>query len=429
MGLISRVSSRTYRFHSKRTMVFLCQKDSYLKSVNTKVLSCIPSTKFKDQFEVQFQDALIFPEGGGQPSDTGTVKLSNKNLDISNAMGDLKLENVKITNAYRQGENAISITDKPLTINTECNIEIDFNRRFDHMQQHTGQHLISAIAEKEPYLFNTTSWWLGNEYCNVEFDTKTISDKQLKEIEDKCNEAIKNGKNDIKVHVTDKTGAENMGAKTRGLPDDHVGDLRVVEIPGYDMNLCCGTHLSNLREIQMIKLINVEKGKKGKTLVNFACGNRVLKLLDKSYKHQTELISVLKCGVGEHFNKTKTMVNQIKTAERGLKSCLGDLAKLESKEFAGLDEPKIFNHHRKEGTADYLNALLRELPKNTTALITYGDEKAKPQVFGFVILSSKLEENSGEILKLLEGKGVAKNGKMQGKCNSLKKRKQILELI
>jgi len=411
---------------SLRRMVFLCQSQPYLKSTNLKALSCVESKKFKDSFEVEFSEALIFPEGGGQPSDHGVLK---------NSEGQ---EVAKITNAYRKGEQAISILDKQIDLGQDYSLELDFQRRFDHMQQHTGQHLLSAIAEKAPFNMDTTSWWLGTDMCNVEFDAKTVSEADLLKLETLCNQAIREAADDVQVHVTDKAGAEALGAKTRGLPDDHVGDLRVVQLPGgIDMNLCCGTHLKNLRELQACKLLSVEKGKKGKCLVNFAFGGRVLKLLDFAHNHQAGLTKVLKCGPQDQIQKATTLVSKMTLAERGLKNSLMDLAKLEAQKFnesnaaAGNSPGKklVLDRHNKDGSMDFLIVMGNQLEKGSSAFITIGDEKVKGNTFGFVCLSPHVEEISAEVLKVIEGKGNAKNGKMQGKCMNLKKRKEVIKLL
>ena len=399
-------------------MVFLCQSDSYLTQTTAKLLSCDESSKFKGKFECEFETALIFPEGGGQPSDHGTVFLGN-NLKTN------------IIDAYRSGEKAISITEHPLNPDETYTIKVDFQRRFDHMQQHTGQHLISAIAEKAPFNWETTSWWLGNEICNVELDTANISPEQLLNLENLCNEKIRDPNGKVTVHVTDKTGAHNLGAKTRGLPDDHVGDLRVVEISGVDMNLCCGTHLKDLREIQMIKFLGTERGKKGKTLINFVCGNRVLNHLQVAIEHQNKLTSVLKGGRVDHYDNVVKCMNKLKLAERGLKSSLFDLAKLEIEEFKNLKEkPKVFDLHRRDASFEYLNAISKNLPKEQAAFMTVGDEKDKSGNFQFICHSQKIEEIQNEILSLIGGKGSGKNGRLQGKCaNCVKVRKKVIELL
>lgn len=423
-------------------MPFLCQNQPYLTSTTAKILQIKPSEskKFKPHLEVEFDSALIFPEGGGQPSDVGEI-LSSEGLKIAD-----------IINSYRAGEKAISIV-KPidnqqdkLNLNDDYTIKLDFERRFDHMQQHTGQHLISAIAEKEPFNMNTTSWWLGTDMCNVEFDKKQVSDDELRLLENKCNQVIRNATQDVIIHQTDKAGADKLGASTRGLPDDHVGVLRVVELPnGVDMNLCCGTHLKNLRELQMIKIISAEKGKKNKTLVNFACGNRVLKFLEFSTQHQAGLTKVLKGGPKDHVDKAALLLSRMTTVEKGLKNNLMDLAKLEAATYNSQVElflkdsqtadaesgPKmpILDRHNKDGTNDFLIVLSNAVNKQGKAFLTIGDAKIKNNTHMFIVLAENLENISDQILKLIEGKGVCKNGKMQGKCSNLKNRNQVIALL
>ena len=94
-------------------MVFLCQKDSYLTSVITKVLSCKRSEKFKEQFEVEFDKALVFPEGGGQPSDHATVWKGDTSVG-------------KVTGSFRDAERAVAIVDGALSVDEEFKIELDF---------------------------------------------------------------------------------------------------------------------------------------------------------------------------------------------------------------------------------------------------------------------------------------------------------------
>lgn len=396
-------------------MSFLCQKNSYLKTIESKIISCISSKKFKDCYDVIFEQSLVFPEGGGQPSDHATITQEGKEV-------------AKVINAYREGPHAISVTDNAIPENSSVTVNLDFQRRFDHMQQHTGQHLISAFLEKSPYNWPTTSWWLGSNTCNVELDTKIISQAQIIEIETKLNEILRSNKSDIKIHYTDKAGADELGASTRGLPNDHVGELRVVELPGIDMNLCCGTHLNNLQELQVIKLLGTEKGKKGKTLLNFICGNRVFSWMNFALQHQAQLSSILKGGPITHVDKTNIIMKNMKTAERGLRTCLRDLAVIEAEK---LKNDECIDLHRKDGSFEYINIISQGLNSTSSAILTVGDEKAKPANLQFIIQSSKLEslEIQTKILSLLDGKGSCKNNRLQGKCTSLKNRKSILQIL
>ena len=119
--------------------MFACQRNSYVKELRSVVLSC---RKVAEKYHVVLDDTVLFPEGGGQPDDRGRI-------------GDVEVEQV-----YRDGSKAVHVVSKPLNENESYSCSIDWNRRFDHMQQHSGQHLLSAIADLK-YGYKTTSWDLG----------------------------------------------------------------------------------------------------------------------------------------------------------------------------------------------------------------------------------------------------------------------------
>merc|ERR1711879_46890 len=168
----------------------------------------------------------------------------------------------------------------------------------------------------------------------------------------------------------------------------------------------------------------------GKTLINFICGDRVVKHLDFALDHQAKLTSVLKGGPSQHFTNASATLNKMKLAERGLKSTLLDLAKIELEAYKQLvDKPKCYDVHKRDGSFEYLNFLSKGMEKDQAAILTVGDEKDKNASFQFIIHSQKLDENQEKILELLDGKGSGKNGRLQGKCASLKKRKAIKELL
>lgn len=161
------------------------------------------------------------------------------------------------------------------------------------MQQHSGQHLISALFETE-YNYPTKAWWLGAESSYIEIDGKNITDDERKRIERMCNEFIAKA---VSVHVklfdsADSTGDEVTRA-SKGLPVDLSGPVRVVNIEGVDSNMCCGTHVTNLAQLQVIKLMNIEKTK-GKTLVHFLVGDRVMKKLESTFQRELQFNLLLK---------------------------------------------------------------------------------------------------------------------------------------
>nr|XP_023016616.1 alanyl-tRNA editing protein Aarsd1 isoform X2 [Leptinotarsa decemlineata] len=180
-------------------MVFKCQEDSFLKEFTSKVVVCakVKSTDNKsetpDCYEVILEDTILFPEGGGQPCDYGF------------------LNNIPVRQVIRREDKAIHFIDKPLDIGATVKQTINWDRRFDHMQQHSGQHLLSAVLEKDLKI-TTVSWWLGEEVSYVELDIQQLSGNDIKRTEDVCNEYIREGRN-VAVSIYSKDTPEEELAK------------------------------------------------------------------------------------------------------------------------------------------------------------------------------------------------------------------------
>lgn len=170
---------------------------------------------------------------------------------------------------------------------------VNWERRHDHMQQHSGQHLISALFEKE-FNYNTRAWWLGAESSYIEIDGKNITENEMKKVETMCNEFIAQALPvNVQIYDSADCAGEEVTRASKGLPLDLSGPIRVINIEGVDSNMCCGTHVTNLSQLQMIKLMNIEKTK-NKTLVHFLVGNRVLKKLESSFQRETQFNLLLK---------------------------------------------------------------------------------------------------------------------------------------
>ncbi|RLO06805.1 hypothetical protein DYB28_015728, partial [Aphanomyces astaci] len=134
-----------------------CQKNSFLQELSAKVVSCVKAAS-TNEYDIVFDDSVLFPEGGGQPGDVGTLHRSTDDQAIP------------VTKAFTQEGNCVLRTDRELQVGDELLMRVDWPRRLDHMQQHSAQHLISAIAKRTLDL-NTTTWSLGLTRCNVEFDS------------------------------------------------------------------------------------------------------------------------------------------------------------------------------------------------------------------------------------------------------------------
>uniref|UniRef100_A0A069DTC8 Alanyl-transfer RNA synthetases family profile domain-containing protein n=1 Tax=Panstrongylus megistus TaxID=65343 RepID=A0A069DTC8_9HEMI len=398
-------------------MVFACQRDSFLKEFTSTVLSCNP-TECKTTvngkkhnvncFEVILEDTILFPEGGGQPCDYGV------------------LNDIPVIQVLRRGSEAVHYVEKPVKEGEQVLQKVDWERRLDHMQQHSGQHLITALADSE-FGYPTTSWWLGEEISFIELDTTQITNKELNTLEEIVNEKIRQALS-VTVKVYEEGDPELTESRTRGLPKDHKGSVRVITIEGIESNMCCGTHVSNLSQLQVVKLLGFEKGKKNKINVNFLVGNRVLKRFEKMYKNELSLNLLLRNGPDMHQELIEKLQKSVKLTNKKLDQTMKDLIALQVKYLKSMiPYPKVYTIHRADAEIDYINMFIKELNDlNILILFTIGDKE------GYMVLhgpEDKITEFGPKLAEILDGKGNGKGNKYQARVKNLKNLNQAELLI
>lgn len=156
----------------------------------------------------------------------------------------------------RNGSKAIHfvVAENPLEVGRSVSVRVDWKRRWDHMQQHSAQHLISALAE-DLFSMATTSWSLGENVSSIELNVPQVSDDVLNDLEFILNEKIR-ASVPVNVLLFDTKESALQDARTRlELPDDHEGPIRVIHIEGIDKNTCCGTHVANLSHLQVLIIL------------------------------------------------------------------------------------------------------------------------------------------------------------------------------
>uniref|UniRef100_A0A8K9UPG8 Alanyl-tRNA synthetase domain containing 1 n=1 Tax=Oncorhynchus mykiss TaxID=8022 RepID=A0A8K9UPG8_ONCMY len=360
-------------------------------------------------FNVKLQDTILFPEGGGQPDDHGLI-------------GD-----VPVLRVTRQGAEAVHFVSSALEVGQEVQLKVDWERRFDHMQQHSGQHLITAIAESM-FGYKTTSWELGRQRSTIELDTPSMKPAQMEALEAAVNEKIR-AHVPVAVQVLSLDDPALEQVRSRGLPDDAAGPIRIIDIEGIDVNMCCGTHVSNLSHLQVIKLLGTEKGKKNKTNLLFLVGNRVLKYAEKSYSTERSLVSLLKTGPDDHVDTVDKIQKTVKGLQKSNLGLLRDVAVLIAQNFKSNPERgNFFTLHKKEGDNEFMSIIANEIGTETLVFLTVGEEKG-PGLFLLAGPSGKVSELGPRVLEMLQGKGAGKNGRFQGKVNSMARRGEVETLI
>lgn len=233
-------------------------QNNYLKTFTAKVLK----TGTKDGlYYVILDKTAFYPEGGGQPWDLGTIDGCNV-IKVLEEDGEV----------YHYLERAIDAT----TIEGV----VDWGRRFDHMQQHLGQHILSGVFER---LLDgeTVGFHLGEEYVTIDIALDKISKKQLEQVEDEANSVIY-ANLDVKAYYVDNEQVKTIPMRK---PPKVEENIRIIEVDGYDYSGCGGTHPKNTSEVGVIKIIRTEKAK-GNIRVEFLCGQRAL----KDYRKKNDII-------------------------------------------------------------------------------------------------------------------------------------------
>ncbi|WFA83247.1 alanyl-tRNA editing protein [Paenibacillus amylolyticus] len=236
----------------------------------------------EDGVYVTLAETAFYPHGGGQPCDLGQI-------------GGIAVLDVNI----EDGEVWHKLERTPEE--TEVHCEIDWERRFDHMQQHTGQHLLSAITLKLTEAM-TLSFHLGTEYDTIDVATAELGANQLTAIEQEVNRQIYRNARINTSWVTAEEAAQLPLVKQPTVTED----IRIVEIEGVEYNACGGTHVSATGEIGIIKLLKTEKVKGG-TRIYFKCGTRALNEFTSTQNVLNSIMVKLKTSKDELLERIEKM--------------------------------------------------------------------------------------------------------------------------
>ena len=243
--------------------------DAYLVEFDAVVREVLPQN---DRWKVVLDRTAFYPTSGGQPFDVGTL-------------GD-----AQVIDVFDQDDGTIGhLVDRPLEPNSRVRGHVDWTRRFDHMQQHTGQHLLSAAFEREASA-QTVSFHLGTSASTIDLDKEVTAD-QITRVEDAVNGVLWE---DREVCVKFVTAGEAAKLPLRKDPARE-GELRIVEIKDYDLSACGGTHVCRTGAVGVIAIANVERFKGGQR-VEFVCGARALRAyrsMKNSVAGSVRLLSVL----------------------------------------------------------------------------------------------------------------------------------------
>jgi alanyl-tRNA synthetase len=316
--------------------------NSYLRSCSAKV---IEQTQVDAKPGIILNQTVFYPTSGGQPHDTGTI---NK-VEVIDVFED-------------QNRQIVHLLERPLE-GSQVECEINWEKRFDHMQQHSGQHILSQALLKTIGA-DTISFHLGEQSSTLDINQSGLTPQTTIRVEQLANRIIFENR-DIIDHVVGQSEIHRFPIRKPPTVDEHI---RILEIKDFDYSPCGGTHCSKTGEIGILK-IRRHENYKGGTRIHFVCGFRAL----KDYQEKTEIL--------------KQLSRALSTAEADLSQ---NLAKLK-------DDLKAVTAER-----DYLNKKL--LDYEAYALFSEGKQHAD-----FRLIRKIFNDRHQKEIKLLAKKIVEKS--------------------
>ncbi|MDD4781469.1 MAG: DHHA1 domain-containing protein [Tissierellia bacterium] len=383
------------------------QKNSYLTNLDANVISC---NKNNDLYEIILDQTIFYPHmSGGQPKDEGTIN------------------NIKVLNVFEKDNEIIHVVSKPLK--GKVNLNIEFESRFDHMQQHTGQHILSAYFDK---LYNgkTVGFHLSSNYTTIDLNIE-LNEEMIENVELHANKIIYANKTiKAKTFSQDEVLKQNL----RKPPSLELESFRLIKIEDCDLIACGGTHVNNAGEIGIIKIIKAEKYKSG-TRVEFLCGKRALLNYMSSYKELVSLSTLLTCRsdmVYDNFIKIKEENRDLKKSISSLQKKINDYIVNELKENAYVknDVKFIFQELQDTDMKDLrfiCSKIIEE--KNHIAILFGGTDSSCALCLGqSKNINYNIIELFNNLKEKLDAKGGGNNYLIQGTGTILNKGEECIEL-
>ena len=230
--------------------------DPFLKTFTATVLDCQPG---KNGFVVTLDRTAFYPEGGGQPADQGT------------------LDGAAVTDVHEKNGVVLHNVDSAVEIGKTVTGVIDWARRFDHMQQHSGEHICSGLICGRCHCDNV-GFHMGTDMVTIDFNAD-IPWEELLEIEAQANQYIYE---DHPIDIQFHRGAELDAIDYRSKKPLE-GDVRIVAFPGADCCACCGTHVLRSGQVGLVKFLSVQKFREG-VRIELLCGKRALDYLARTWE-------------------------------------------------------------------------------------------------------------------------------------------------
>lgn len=362
----------------------LYYEDVYIKEFSARVLEC---REAKKGYRILLDESAFYPEGGGQPSDTGF------------------LNDTEVQEVHEKDGELLHYTKEPLEPGTEVAGRINWERRFDLMQQHSGEHMVSGLIH-EAFGYDNVGFHMGSDVITIDFNGM-LDEQQMAEIEKEVNRKIwENACVDISY-----PGPEELKALPYRSKKELTGKVRIVNFPGSDICACCGTHVTRTGEIGMVKLLSVVKFRDGVRMEMLA-GERVLNYLNMVNEQNHEVSVRLSAKPAQ----TGAAVNRLWEENFRLKGRLNHMEEemfdREAAKWDGAGDVLLFQEGLEADSVRRLADAVMQSCKGRCAVFSKNADGTYKYAIGQV--DGDLRQFTKEMNVVLQGRGGGKPNFVQG---------------
>jgi len=340
----------------------LYYRDSFLHEFEGEITEVVPVADINGRHGVYLDRTAFYPTSGGQVYDTGWISPSGSSAKVP-VVEVAETEDGRVVH-YIEADKA------PLQ-GTRIRGLIDPVRRRDHMQQHSGQHVLSAAFVR---LFNlpTVSFHMGEDACSIDLDTPTLTAKQVEETEALANQIVQENR-PVEIKFVTQSAAQEMGL--RKPPRTDKDELRLINIQDFDLSACGGTHVQNTGQIGCILLRKTERVRQG-WRVEFVCGQRAVATARLDYTALTEAAALYSGHIWDVPQQVRKFQEEVRSANKAGERLLEDLAELHAArlltEVTHINGRKVIARVNKERDLAFIRLLAQKLTRlelNVVALL------------------------------------------------------------
>jgi alanyl-tRNA synthetase len=373
----------------------LYYSDSFLRDFSSRVTDIreLSRTDGQSVWQVALERTAFYPTSGGQPHDVGVLTATSRSGAV------LEVPVIAVEEDDR-GE-VWHQTLKPLLAGTEVRGEIDWSRRLDHMQQHTGQHLLSAVFARE-LKAPTVSFHLGESSSTIDLAVDALAHHSLERVERIANELIAEDRA-VTVREIDRREAEAMlaAAALRKLPERE-GTIRLIEIADCDLNACGGTHVRSIGQIGGLLIRGVERVRQG-VRVEFVCGLRAVAAARQDFSVLARSASLLSVPRAEVPAGVERLVAEVKASAKEQHKLREEVATYHAIRLAVeeqiVDRLRLVRRSFADRDAEYVKLLASRLVASVPQTVALLVSAQQDPALVVVARSGDLEFHAGSLMK------------------------------